>query len=127
MQFDIPRLRPGESATESTAVVLETCSAAVAFGDAREVFTLQKDGEILHIAENKCLGVRDGSAVDGDEVVLSACDKALKWEVRGNGQLKVKASENLCVAQVGSAPGSVDVAGGAAVWASSTANALSHG
>ena len=117
----------GKTVTEGAAVILESCAAAISAGDGRELFTLQSSGHIVNVAGDKCLGVRGDAVAEGDEVVLSACDDALKWEVLGNGQLKVNTPANLCLAQVGLAPGVVDVAGNAAVMASSTANALSHG
>ena len=115
----------GKSATEGAAVVLETCAGAVASGDGRELFSLQAGGQIVNVAGGKCLGV--DSAADGSEVVLRDCDKASQWEVLGNGQLRLNAPGDLCLAQTGLAPGSADVAAKAAVMASSTYNALSHG
>lgn len=115
----------GNSATDGAAVVLETCAGAVAAGDGRELFSLQAGGQILNVAGGKCLGV-DGDS-DGSEVVLSGCDKASQWEVLGNGQLRLNAPGDLCLAQAGLAPGSADVAVNAAVMASSTVNSLSHG
>ena len=117
----------GKTFTEGASIVLEACAAAVAAGDGRELFTLQAGGQIANVAGDKCLGVRDDVAAEGSEVVLKACDEALKWEVGGNGQLKVNSPEDLCLAQVGLAPGVVDVAAKAGVMASSTVNALSHG
>ena len=117
----------GKTLTEGAAVVLESCVAAIAAGDGRELFTLQPSGHIVNVAGDKCLGVRGDVVAEGDEVGLRACDGALKWEALGNGQLKVNTPEDLCLAQVGLAPGIVDVAANAAVMASSTANALSHG
>ena len=117
----------GKTFTEGASVVMAPCAAAVASGDGRELFTLQSGGQIVNVAGGKCLGVRDDVAAEGSEVVIKACDEALKWEVGGNGQLKVNAPEDLCLAQVGLAPGIVDVAAKAGVMASSTVNALSHG
>ena len=119
------RVVSGNSATDGAAVVLETCAGAVAAGDGRELFSLQAGGQILNVAGGKCLGV-DGDS-DGSEVVLSGCDKASQWEVLGNGQLRLNAPGDLCLAQAGLAPGSADVAVNAAVMASSTVNSLSHG
>ena len=117
----------GTNSAEGASVVLERCAAAVASGDGRELFTFQAGGQIANVAGDKCLGVRDDVAAEGSEVVLTACDEALRWEVGGNGQLKVKAPEGLCLSQAGLAPGIVDVAAKAGVMASSTVNALSHG
>ena len=93
-------------------------------GDGRELFSLQAGGQIVNIGGGKCIGSRSENASEGDDIILTACDKAPTWEVLGNGQLKINAPEGLCLAQSGLAPGIVDVAARAAVTASSTANSL---
>ena len=75
----------------------------------------------------KCAGLRNADVADGGELVFGDCDAASKWEVLGNGQLKLTAPGDLCLSQSGLAPGRTDVAAKAAVMASSTANAISHG
>ena len=117
----------GSSAADGAAVALETCAGAVGFGDGRELFSLQAGGQIVNVAGGKCLGVRDNGAANGSEVILVACDKAPQWEVLANGQLKVNAADDLCLSQAGIVPGSVDVAAKAAVAATSTIHARSHG
>lgn len=106
-------------------MALETCAAAVASGDGREVFSLQAGGQILHVSDGKCLSVV--GAAEGSDVVFDGCDGAPQWEFTGNGQLRLDAPGDLCLSQVGLAPGSADVASNAAVVASSTVNTLSHG
>jgi hypothetical protein len=108
-------------------VVLEGCAGAVAAGDGRDLFSLQAGGQILNIAGGKCAGLRNADVADGGELVFGDCDAASKWEVLGNGQLKLTAPGDLCLSQSGLAPGRTDVAAKAAVMASSTANAISHG
>lgn len=117
----------GNGATSGAAVVLETCAGAVGAGDGRELFSLQAGGQIVSAAGGQCLGLRDASGADGSEVILIPCDAAPKWEVLGNGQLKLNSRDDMCLTQAGLAPGSVDVAAKAAVTASSTLNGPSHG
>jgi len=112
---------------DGAALILERCSEAVALGDGRDLFSLQAGGQLLNVAGGKCVGLRSGDLVDGGELMFGDCDTASRWEVQGNGQLKLNSAGDFCLSQKGLVPGKTNVAAKAAVMASSTANVLSHG
>ena len=112
---------------DGAGIVLESCAAATAAGDGRDLFSFQGDGEIWNLAGGKCLGLQHDDAADGTKVVSGNCDAAQHWEVMGNGQMKLKGAGNLCLSQAGLAPGIQDVAAKAAVSATSSSNSVTHG
>ena len=119
--------RTGGIGIDGAALILERCSEAVALGDGRDLFSLQAGGQLLNVAGGKCVGRRSGDLVDGGELMFGDCDTASRWEVQGNGQLKLNSAGDFCLSQKGLVPGKANVAAKAAVMASSTANVLSHG
>ena len=109
-------------ATKSRVVFLDGCARAVSRLDGTEIWSLAPDGSLMSASSGQCFALGDR----GKDVKLLACDaSAAKWELQGNGQIKV-ASSNMCLTQTGLAPGLVDVASSASVIASSTLNAA-HG
>ena len=105
-------------ATKSHGVFLHGCADAVSKSDGREIWSLAPDGSLMSASSGQCLAVGD----HGKDVKLLACDaNAAKWELQGNGQIKM-ASSNMCLTQTGLAPGLVDVASAASIIASSTLN-----
>jgi len=105
-------------------VVLAPCSAAIAAGDGRELFSMQPSGELLSAAGKLCVAL-DGDAETGT-LALAACGSAGNvFELEGSGQIKFGKDGQYCVSQRGHATGSVNVATDAAVSASSSAPA--HG
>ena len=111
---------------KNAAIVLQSCASAVAAGDARDLFRLLTDGQLQNAAGEKCVGVL-GDNVAGGSLVLSECDGNSRWEMLGNGQLKLNAPGDLCLSQKGLAPGKANVASNAAAMSSSTANVWAHG
>ena len=109
-------------ATKSRVVFLDGCASAVSKLDGSEIWSLAPDGSLMSASSGQCLALGD----HGKDVKLLTCDaSAAKWELQGNGQIKV-ASSNMCLTQTGLAPGLMDVASSASVIASSTLNAA-HG
>ena len=109
------------------ALVLETCAKTVAFGDGRDMFSLQPSGQLLNVPSGKCANVGGSEIKDGAFVSLADCESASRWEVQGNGQLKLKSAADFCLTQEGVSPGVRDVAANAAAMASSTMSVASHG
>lgn len=106
---------------EGVDVVLESCAAAIAAGDGREIWQHTPNGQISNALGGKCIGT------DGDSVNLVACDGGSTWEMQGNGQLKLGRSGEYCLSQRGFTAGAEDVAVGGAISASSSADATAHG
>ena len=102
-----------------TGVWLESCGAAVASAQGKEIWSLATDGGLVHVSSKKCLSA-SGSA-DLSLLELAPCDAAgvAKWELQANGQVKMLQS-NLCVSQLGSASPALNVAAAASASASST-------
>ena len=117
----------GKVGVDGAGMVLERCASSAAAGDGRDLFSLQEGGELLNVAVAKCASVQHGKASDGAKLVIGSCDGAPKWEVMGNGQMKLKGSSDLCLSQLGLAPGVQDIAAKAAVSATSTYNSMTHG
>ena len=109
-------------ATKSHVAFLDGCASAVSRLDGSEIWSLAPDGSLMSASSGQCLSLGD----HGKDVKLLACDaSAVKWELQGNGQIKV-ASSNMCLTQTGLEPGLVDVASSASIVASSTLN-TAHG
>merc|ERR1719373_1273674 len=104
------------------SVGLESCLAAIAAGDGRELWAFQAGGQLLHLATKECAGV--DSARAGAPIVMMPCDGAAAWELLANGQAQVG---SLCLSQSGSAAGVDNAAAHAAAVATSTADAWAHG
>lgn len=111
----------GAVGTDGAGVVLEPCAAAVAAGDGRELWQHLPNGEVASAIGKKCVGV------DGEVVMLTACDGGAAWEAQGNGQWKLGRAGDYCLSQRGPAAGVEDAAERGAITASSTADAVAHG
>jgi len=112
----------GDGGTDGAGVVLESCAAAIAAGDGRELWQHLPNGEIASTVGKKCVG-----ATDDDAVTLTACDGGAVWEAQGSGQWKLDRAGNYCLSQQGAAAGVEDAAERGAITASSTADAAAHG
>lgn len=117
----------GGIGVDGAALVLESCAKTVAFGDGRDMFSLQPSGQLLNVPGGKCASVGESEIKEGAFVSLADCESASRWEIQSNGQLKLKSTADYCLTQVGVAPGVRDVAANAAAMASSTRNVASHG
>ena len=107
-------------------VWLDSCEKAVSSLSGKEIWSLASDGSLVHEASRKCLGA--GSASEQSNVELLSCDAAggmPKWELQGNGQVKM-AQSTLCISQAGASSAVVNMAASASALASSTLDP-SHG
>ena len=120
-------LYAGNTGANGAGVVLESCASSVAAGDGRDLFSLSANGQLMNVVSGKCVGAQDGNPAEGVKLVVGDCGSAPQWEALGNGQLKAKGTNDLCLSQSGLAPGTADVASKAAVSASSTSNSVAHG
>jgi len=117
---------------ENAAIGLIPCNAAVAAGDGREIFSMQSNGQLLHVFRKQCVGFPNHDAVDGGRLGLVRCDTPSQngnvltgFEFQGNGQISMDGDH--CLSHSGDAVDQVNVASHAAASATSTANALTHG
>lgn len=117
----------GGIGTDGAGLALESCAKTSAFGDGRDLFTLQPGGQLANVPSGKCVSVIETEVKEDAFVSLASCDCASRWEVQSNGQFKMKSTGDFCLTQEGAAPGLQDVAANAAATASSTVNAASHG
>ena len=117
----------GGIGVNGASLSLESCAKAVAFGDGRDMFSLQPSGQLLNVPGGKCASVDESELGEGAFVLLADCEGASRWEVQSNGQLKLKSAGDFCLTQEGVAPGLRDVAANAAAMASSTVNVAAHG
>ena len=108
-----------------TGVWLESCEAAVASAQGKEIWSLATDGSLVHASSKKCLSA--SGSTDLSPLELAPCDAAgvAKWELQANGQVKMSQS-NMCVSQLGSANAALNIAAAASASASSTLDP-SHG
>ena len=83
---------------------LESCAKTTAFGDGRDLFSLQPGGQLVNVPSGKCVRVSESEIKEGAVVSVSSCDSATRWEVQGNGQFKMK-STDFCLTQEGAALG----------------------
>ena len=105
-------------------VWLDSCEKAVSSLSGKEIWSLASDGSLVHEASRKCLGA--GSASEQSNVELLSCDGGVpKWELQGNGQVKM-AQSTLCISQAGASSAVVNMATSASALASSTLDP-SHG
>ena len=117
----------GGIGVDGAALLLDSCAEAIALGDGRELFSLQGDGQLLSVPGGLCASVGENDLAEGAAVSFAKCDGGSRWEIQGNGQLRLKSVGDFCLTQEGAAPGLRDVAANAAAMASSTGNAFSHG
>jgi len=106
----------------SDVVYLDACTAAVAAGDGRELWSLQTGGQLVHRASKMCASASRPAA--GESVALVACSGAGEWRLLPNGQVQLG---GYCLSQVGAGAGLGNVAAHAAVRASSSVHPASHG
>ena len=114
-------------AGSAAGVWLESCEKAVAGMSGEEIWSLATDGSLVHAGSKTCLSPQ-GTSAAGAPLTLVSCDAAggvAKWELQGNGQVKM-AQSNMCISQVGPSGAAVNVAASASVSASSTLDP-SHG
>ena len=114
-------------AGSAAGVWLESCKKAVAGMSGEEIWSLATDGSLVHTGSKTCLSPQ-GTSAAGVPLTLVSCDAATgvaKWELQGNGQVKM-AQSNMCISQVGPSGAAVNVAASASVSASSTLDP-SHG
>ena len=124
----------GMTAVEETCLVgsgagvwLESCHKAVTGLRGEEIWSLGSDGSLVHPSSKSCLGPQ-GATSAGVPLVLAPCDAAgdvAKWELQGNGQVKM-AQSDMCVSQLGPSAAVVNAASAASVSASSMLDP-SHG
>ena len=100
-------------------VWLESCEAAVASAQGKEIWSLATDGGLVHVSSKKCLGASGSTDLSLLELVPCVAAGAAKWELQANGQVKMSQS-NLCVSQLGSASAVLNIAAAASASASST-------
>ena len=84
---------------DEAGVWLESCEKAVAGMSGEEIWSLATDGTLVHAGSKTCLSCWCASST----LALVSCDAAVgvaKWELQGNGQVKM-AQSNMCVSQVG--------------------------
>jgi len=116
------------------AIVLESCSKAIAAGDGRELWQNAPNGQITNVVSKKCIGLGTNDVENGGNVLLTSCDQASaagqggsQWEAQGNGQLRLVGAGQYCLSQKGPAAGARDVAALSAISASSSADPEAHG
>ena len=74
-------LAAGGIGVDGAALVLESCAKAVAFGDGRDLFSLQPGGQLLNVPGGKCAGVGKKDVAEGAAVSFVECDGACGWLV----------------------------------------------
>jgi hypothetical protein len=99
-------------------VHLDSCHAAIAAADGRELWSFQAAGQLMHVTSKKC------AEATQQGVGLADCNGASTWTLLPHGQLQVG---GLCLSQSGEAAGGENVAHMAAASATSSANLISHG
>jgi len=109
-------------AVGDSAALFEPCSEAIAAGDGREVLSFESGGQLRNVVTGKCLEAAGG------HVSFGQCGgkSASAWALSEDGQLKLAGTE-MCLSQTGSFAGDEDIAHGAPVSATSTAEEGSHG
>ena len=115
-------------AGSAAGVWLESCEKAVAGMSGEEIWSLATDGSLVHAGSKTCLSPKGTTSAAGAPLALVSCDAAggvAKWELQGNGQVKM-AQSNMCISQVGPSGAVVNAAASASVSASSTLDP-SHG
>jgi len=110
---------------------LEPCLDAVAAGDGREVMQFDEDGQIVNMADGRCLTLVDGDTIGGGALTFDQCstsassgDGRTVFAASPNGQLKMPRIGNYCLTLTGGG-GDADIAQ-SAVAAASSSN-IQHG
>lgn len=98
---------------------LEACSAAIAAGDGRELWSLLGGGQLMNLVSKKCASAAARAAT----LSTSDCESASTWKLLPNGQAQVGEK---CLSQAGDGAGTANVAAHAAAAATSSANSISH-
>jgi len=107
--------------SESTGRIgLSSCAAAVAAGDGRELWSISDGGQLVNVASRKCASAPAGATT----LSVSDCRGASTWKLLADGQAQIG---DRCLSQSGPGVGTENVAAHAAVAATSSANAASHG
>ena len=61
---------------------LESCATTTAFGDGRDLFSLQPGGQLVNVPSGKCVSVSESEIKEGAFVSLPSCDSATRWKSR---------------------------------------------
>jgi len=82
-------------------LALQSCLAAIAAADGREVWSLSDAGQLFTL-HKQCVTLAGGDVSAGGQVVLEPCDRgsengASKWGMSSNGQLKLSAGGDFCL------------------------------
>lgn len=98
---------------------LESCAAAIAAGDGRELWSLLGGGQLMNVVSKRCAGASAGAIT----LSTSDCEGASTWKFLPNGQAQVG---DKCLSQAGEGSGTENVAAHVAAAATSSANFDSH-
>lgn len=98
---------------------LDSCAAAIAAGDGREMWSLLGGGQLMNVMSKRCAGASAGATA----LSTSDCEGASTWKFLPNGQAQVG---DKCLSQAGEGSGTENVAAHVAAAATSSANADSH-
>jgi len=98
---------------------LDSCAAAIAAGDGREIWSLLGGGQLMNTMSKRCAGASAGATT----LSTSDCEGASTWKFLPNGQAQVG---DKCLSQAGEGSGTENVAAHVAAAATSSANADSH-
>ena len=82
----------GSVDVEGAEILIESCAAAIAAGDGRELWQSSPNGQISNVVSGKCVGLLDNEVSNEGSVALMDCDGASAagdarsvWESQGNG------------------------------------------
>lgn len=140
----------GLTEQDAGSLALESCDDAMRFGDGRELFTLQSDGQLMANAGKKCVALAlqengEEEEAGGRTLALTDCDgngdlDRISWRLTPQNTFRALSMPrleshqtephdlDLCLSLRGKGPvGSNDVAQGGIVHATSTADHVGHG
>merc|ERR1712087_20026 len=98
---------------------LGACSAGIAAGDGRELWSLLGGGQLMNVVSKRCASAAAGATT----VSMSDCGGASTWKLLANGQAQVGEK---CLSLSGEGGGIENAASHAAAEATSSANSASH-
>jgi len=111
----------------ASGVNLEPCLEAIAAGDGREVLQLDKEGELMSMADSSCVALADADASGGGALALEPCSASAEsgdgrtiFAMTANSQLKMPRMGNYCVTVAGDGASDADAAQGADLTATSS-------
>lgn len=101
----------------ASGVNLERCLDAIASGDGREILRLDEDGQVVSMADGKCMALANGDTTGGGMLIKEKCSGSIAsgdgrsvFVVTPNGQLKMPHIGNYCLAIAGDGASDADVA-----------------